>query len=81
MTIFTGFIAFLVLFVIGLAWFFLYYFGNPVIDDPDGMARVTGNCGDTMEIGLKFRGDRVCDTHLPGQKGKCHPTKLPSLMR
>ena len=63
MTIFSGFLAFIVLFVIGLAWFFIYYYANPVIDKPDGIARVTGNCGDTMEIGLKFQGDRVQDTH------------------
>jgi nitrogen fixation protein NifU and related proteins len=27
---------------------------------PDSHARVTGNCGDTMEIFLKFENDRVC---------------------
>ena len=27
--------------------------------NPDGYARVTGPCGDTMEIFLKFKGDRI----------------------
>lgn len=27
--------------------------------DPDGYGRVTGRCGDTMEIFLRFEGDRV----------------------
>ncbi len=63
MTIFSGFLVFAVIFVVGLAWFFIYYYGNPVIEEPDGIARVTGNCGDTMEIGLKFHGDRVQKTH------------------
>ncbi|MEJ2588445.1 MAG: iron-sulfur cluster assembly scaffold protein [Deltaproteobacteria bacterium] len=30
-----------------------------IMEDPDGHARVTGPCGDTMEIFLKFEGDRV----------------------
>ncbi|BCL59504.1 hypothetical protein DGMP_01970 [Desulfomarina profundi] len=63
MTVFTGIIAFLVLFVIGLTWFFIYYFGNPVIDEPEGIAKVVGNCGDTMEIGLRIREGRVLDSH------------------
>ena len=29
------------------------------METPDGYARVTGPCGDTMEIFLKFEGDRV----------------------
>ena len=29
--------------------------------DADAHARVTGDCGDTMEIFLKFNHDRVCD--------------------
>ncbi|MBC2711824.1 MAG: iron-sulfur cluster assembly scaffold protein [Desulfosarcina sp.] len=31
------------------------------MDAPDSHARVTGECGDTMEIFLKFENDRVCD--------------------
>ncbi len=29
------------------------------MDDPDGYGRVTGSCGDTMEIFLKFENDKV----------------------
>jgi len=38
-------------------WFNPLYRG--AIDDPDGYARVTGPCNDTMEIFLKFDRDRV----------------------
>jgi nitrogen fixation NifU-like protein len=31
------------------------------LDASDSHARVTGKCGDTMEIFLKFNDDRVCD--------------------
>ncbi len=30
-----------------------------VMENPDGYARVTGVCGDTMEVYLRFRDDRV----------------------
>ncbi len=53
---------FLLLFVLGL-WFLLSYHGNLAIDDPDGIARVVGNCGDTMEIGLKIYKNKVVATH------------------
>jgi len=29
------------------------------IDNPDGYGRVTGSCGDTMQIFLKFENDRI----------------------
>lgn len=32
---------------------------NGKIDNPDGYARVAGECGDTMEIYLKFENNRV----------------------
>jgi len=36
---------------------------NPIymgpIDNPDGYGRVTGSCGDTMQIFLKFENDRI----------------------
>ena len=63
MSIFTIFMAFLVLLVVGLTWFFVYYFANPVLENPDGIAKVVGNCGDTMEIGLKFKDGRVEAIH------------------
>lgn len=56
-------VAFLVLLAVALTWFFIYYYANPVLDSPDGLAKVVGNCGDTMEIGLKFKNNKVCDTH------------------
>ncbi|HDZ90095.1 MAG TPA: iron-sulfur cluster assembly scaffold protein [Deltaproteobacteria bacterium] len=38
---------------------------NPIymgtIDNPDGYARVTGPCSDTMEIFLRFKGGRVTE--------------------
>jgi NifU-like protein involved in Fe-S cluster formation len=63
MSFFTIFMAFVVLLAVGLTWFFIYYFANPVLENPDGIARVVGNCGDTMEIGLKFKDGRVEKTH------------------
>ncbi|MBN2126136.1 MAG: iron-sulfur cluster assembly scaffold protein [Deltaproteobacteria bacterium] len=38
-------------------WLNPLYMG--ALDDPDGYARLTGTCGDTMEIFLCFRDDRV----------------------
>jgi nitrogen fixation protein NifU and related proteins len=34
---------------------------NGKMENPDGMGRVTGECGDTMEIYLKFKNNRVFD--------------------
>jgi nitrogen fixation NifU-like protein len=34
---------------------------NGRMKNPDGHARVTGECGDTMEIYLKFKNNRVSD--------------------
>lgn len=31
------------------------------MENPDGQSRVTGDCGDTMEIYLKFDNTRVCE--------------------
>ena len=56
-------VAFSLLLFIGGIWFLLYYFGNPVIEDPDGIAKIVGNCGDTMEIGLKIKNNKVSSTH------------------
>jgi NifU-like protein involved in Fe-S cluster formation len=49
--------------LVAAAWFIMHYYANPVIENPDGIAKVTGNCGDTMEIGLQFQEDRVQKTH------------------
>jgi len=39
--------------IIGL-WVWTHYKLNPYIDHPDAESRVTGRCGDTMEIRLSF---------------------------
>lgn len=57
-------VAFLVLFAVSITWFFVYYFANPVLDAPDGVAKVVGNCGDTMEIGIKITNGHVSGTHF-----------------
>jgi nitrogen fixation protein NifU and related proteins len=38
-------------------WLNPIYMGS--IDNPDGYGRVTGSCGDTMQIFLKFENDRI----------------------
>lgn len=52
-------LAFGVLLLLGLCWFGFHYWANPPMEQPDAEARITGNCGDTMEIGLRFENDRV----------------------
>lgn len=47
--------------VVGI-WFGLYCWLNPRLDAPDGKARVTGSCGDTMEIRLRFRDNKVVES-------------------
>ncbi len=32
-----------------------------VLEDPDGYGRITGSCGDTMQIYLRFQGERVAE--------------------
>lgn len=51
-----------ILFVLILLWFAIHYWLNPSLDNPDGEACITGRCGDTMEICLKFRDNRVAET-------------------
>jgi len=63
MSLFTIVLAFIVLLAVGLLWFIIYYYANPVLDDPDGIAKIVGNCGDTMEIGLKLEDGKVVATH------------------
>jgi nitrogen fixation protein NifU and related proteins len=45
-----------------LLWFLVTYWLNPHVESPDGKARITGSCGDTMEMSLKFRNERVAET-------------------
>jgi NifU-like protein involved in Fe-S cluster formation len=44
-----------------LLWFLLTYWLTPHVEAPDGKACITGSCGDTMEISLKFRDERVTE--------------------
>lgn len=46
------------LLVVGL-WFAASYWLNPDGRSANAKARITGTCGDTMEIGLEFNNDRV----------------------
>jgi nitrogen fixation NifU-like protein len=48
-----------ILTAVALVWFLLTYWLNPHVESPDGKARLTGSCGDTMEISLKFHDERV----------------------
>jgi len=45
-----------------IIWFVIYYLLNPSVKDPDGYAKITGKCGDTMEISLKFEDGKVVET-------------------
>ncbi len=47
--------------VVGI-WFAVYWWLNPRLDAPDAEARITGACGDTMEIRLLFEKDAVTET-------------------
>ena len=53
-----------ILVVIVGAWFGVYYWCNPRLEDPDGQASIVGSCGDTMEIRLRFGRGRVAETSL-----------------
>lgn len=59
---------------VGAVWFLLYYYGNPVVENPQGIAKVSGNCGDTMEIGLQIRDGVITSTH--GWTDGCSYSKL-----
>jgi nitrogen fixation protein NifU and related proteins len=52
-----------ILFVFVAAWYALSYLWAPHLDDPDGYAKVTGNCGDTMELAFRIRRGQVAETH------------------
>jgi len=44
--------------IVGL-WMAVSYWLAPHVDRPDGKASMTGSCGDTMEISLRFKNGRV----------------------
>ncbi len=52
-------VAFGVLLLMALCWFGFHYWANPPMRKIDGEARITGNCGDTMELGLQFCDEKV----------------------
>lgn len=51
--------AFVILIVMALCWFGFHYWANPPLKNPDAVAKITGNCGDTMELALGFVGGKV----------------------
>lgn len=63
MTIYKLLMMALAMTAIAVAWFGIHYYLNSLMENPDGIAKVTGSCGDTMEIALKFNGLRVEDIH------------------
>jgi len=63
MTIFTLLMVALAMTVVALVWFGLHYCLSSFMENPDGIAKVTASCGDTMEVALKFNGQRVKDVH------------------
>jgi nitrogen fixation protein NifU and related proteins len=44
--------------------FWLGPMNEGIMTQPDGVAEVTGPCGDTMEIALKIEGNRVLDSRF-----------------
>jgi NifU-like protein involved in Fe-S cluster formation len=63
MTVFNLLMTVLAITGVALLWFVLHYYLNSLMENPDGIAKVTGSCGDTMEIALKFNGPKVEDVH------------------
>jgi nitrogen fixation NifU-like protein len=51
-----------VLIIVVSLWFGISYWLSPNVKDPDGKARVTGTCGDTMELHLKLQKNRIRET-------------------
>lgn len=50
-----------VLLAMAFLWFAVYYWLNPHVSKPDGKARITGDCGDVMEIRLTFKNNKVAN--------------------
>ena len=44
--------------------FWLGPYNEGIIDQPDSIARVTGPCGDTMEISLRIQGDKIIESRF-----------------
>lgn len=52
----------ILLFFVG-GWAFFSYLLTSETENPDGYARVEGNCGDTMELSFKVKDGRITETH------------------
>lgn len=63
MTISSILILFLFLFFFVGIYLTLSYFFSSSMDNPDCSARITGNCGDTMELKIKIKDGRVIQAH------------------
>lgn len=55
-------VAFTVLLVLGFCWFGFHYLANKPLSNQDIGATVIGICGDTMEIGLCIKDQKVSQT-------------------
>lgn len=53
----------LFLLLFAAAWFLLSYFFTSSFEDPSCSAKVTGTCGDTMELQLKIKKGRITETY------------------
>lgn len=51
-----------VLVVVAVVWFAVYFWLSPHLNSPDGKARITGACGDTMEIQLKLKENKIINS-------------------
>ena len=51
--------AFGILLLLVACWFGFYYLTNLPLKDADATAKITGNCGDTMELSLRFAEETV----------------------
>ena len=63
MTLLQFTILFLILLFFVGGWAFFSYLLSSEIKNPDGYARVEGNCGDTMELSFKVKDGRITETH------------------
>ena len=48
-----------ILLAMTVVWFVVYYWLTPHLDSPDAQARITGACGETMEIRMCFEKDKL----------------------
>jgi len=51
-----------VLIAVAVVWFAVYLYLNPYLKQPNGKARITGTCGDTMEICLEFQRGKLINS-------------------